>query len=53
VEDLIIAKLNWIQEIFSERQLDDIKNLLQNPEIDHAYVQHWCKQLNLKTFSIL
>ncbi len=53
IEDLIIAKLKWIQVLFSERQARDIENLLQNPTIDHIYLQYWIKKLNLNTFQLL
>lgn len=53
IEDLIIAKLKWIQILFSERQAKDIENLLQNPTIDHDYLQYWIKKLNLNTFQLL
>ena len=52
LEDLIIAKLIWIQQIQSEKQLIDIENLLLNPEKDLDYIQKWCKNLNLNTFSL-
>jgi hypothetical protein len=53
IEDLIIAKLNWIQTLFSERQAIDIESLLQNPTIDHDYLQYWVKKLNINTFNLL
>jgi hypothetical protein len=53
IEDLIIAKLKWIQILFSERQAKDIENLLQNPTVDHDYLQYWIKKLNLNTFQLL
>jgi hypothetical protein len=52
IEDLIIAKIRWIQEIYSDRQMNDIENLLRNPEIDFNYIRYWCKELNLNTFGI-
>ena len=53
LEDLIIAKLIWSQDSQSEKQLDDIQNLLLNPEKDMEYIQRWSKQLNLNTFNLL
>jgi hypothetical protein len=53
IEDLIIAKLRWIQTLFSERQARDIESLLQNPIVDHNYLQYWIKNLNLNTFQLL
>lgn len=54
IEDLILAKLIWIQELYSERQSEDIHNLLiDNLDLDSAYVQHWIKRLSLNTFGLI
>jgi hypothetical protein len=53
IEDLIISKIAWIQELQSDRQIDDIKNLLQNPMADKTYIQHWCQNLDFNTFNLL
>jgi hypothetical protein len=53
LEDLIISKLIWIQELQSDRQMSDIDNLLENPNVDMDYVNHWCKELDLNTFNLL
>ncbi|MCU0350718.1 MAG: hypothetical protein MUF43_07810 [Flavobacterium sp.] len=52
IEDLIISKLIWTQELQSNRQLEDIKNLLDNPSVDREYLKLWCKKLNLNTFHL-
>lgn len=52
LEDLIIAKLRWIQELQSEKQINDIQSLLLHPKIDYIYLNQWIKNLNLNTFSI-
>ncbi len=52
VEDLIIAKLIWTQQIYSEQQIRDIQNLLLFSEIDFDYIIEWCKKLKLKTFNL-
>jgi hypothetical protein len=52
VEDLIISKIIWIQELQSDRQIDDIENLLTNADADKTYIRNWCQQLHLETFSI-
>ena len=52
-EDLTISKFEWIQQLKSEKQILDIKNLLANPEIDKKYIKNWCNKLNLNTFNIL
>lgn len=52
IEDLIISKLIWTQQLQSNRQIDDIQNLLENPTIDKEYLLFWCKKLNLNTFNL-
>ncbi|MEL6254771.1 MAG: nucleotidyl transferase AbiEii/AbiGii toxin family protein [Bacteroidota bacterium] len=52
LEDLIIAKLRWIQDYQSDRQINDIKSLLLNPSIDWDYLTHWIQKLKLNTFNI-
>lgn len=52
-EDLIISKIDWIQQLFSDRQANDIKNLLDNPAIDKQYITDWCKKLNLNTYNLI
>ncbi|HEY4654855.1 MAG TPA: DUF6036 family nucleotidyltransferase [Cyclobacteriaceae bacterium] len=52
-EDLIISKLIWIQDVQSEKQMNDIKNLLESGDLDIVYIVSWIEQLNLKTFDLL
>lgn len=52
-EDLVISKIEWIQQFQSDKQTSDISNLLANPEIDRNYIFNWCKKLNLKTFNLI
>ncbi len=52
LEDLILSKLIWIQDLQSDRQKDDIRTLLENP-VDHAYIMRWITELNLTTFELL
>lgn len=53
VEDLILAKLIWIQDLFSENQANDIRNLLlDNPDLDTAYLQNWLLALALNTYQL-
>lgn len=51
-EDLVIAKLKWIQDIQSDTQLLDIKNLLDTDEIDFTYIKNWTRKLKLQTFKL-
>ena len=53
INDLIIAKLIWIQQYQSERHIFDIQNLLLNPDTDMEYIKKWCKKLNLQTFDLI
>jgi hypothetical protein len=52
-EDLILSKLIWIQELQSEKQIEDIKNLLENNTLDLSYIKKWIKELNLETFNLM
>ncbi|HEY5792048.1 MAG TPA: hypothetical protein VIS74_02040, partial [Chthoniobacterales bacterium] len=45
-EDLIISKLDWAKESHSERQMDDIQNLLASG-YDADYLGEWIKRLGL------
>jgi len=52
VEDLILSKLIWIQEVQSGRQMEDIRSLLQTrPNI--SYLKKWINELGLHTFGLL
>jgi len=52
VEDLIISKLIWIQQLQSGRQIEDIKMLLSNENIDRIYIREWINDLGLVTFDL-
>ena len=52
IEDLVIAKLKWIQQLYSERQIADIQNLLRVQNIDHGYLLYWKSKLRLNTFEL-
>jgi len=50
LEDLIISKLAWTRDLPSDRQLDDVKNLLQNRSaLDVRYLDEWIEALDLKS----
>jgi hypothetical protein len=51
-EDLILSKLIWIQEVQSNRQMEDIQNLLALP-VDKNYINYWIQELQLATFNLL
>ncbi len=52
-EDLIISKLQWIQTLESDKQKNDIVNLLDNEQLDLDYIKNWCRTLKLKTYKII
>lgn len=45
-EDLIISKLEWAKDSHSEKQLTDVRNLLQT-DYDRNYLQDWTGKLGL------
>lgn len=53
IEDLIISKLKWIQDLESEVQKRDIANLLNKSNVDRQYVTAWCEKLDLNTFNLI
>lgn len=52
-EDLILSKLIWIQELMSDRQTEDLKQLLGTSQLDWDYLKKWIKTLNLKTYGLI
>lgn len=46
VEDLIIAKLEWARDSGSQRQMEDVRTLLQATH-DASYLAQWVATLNL------
>jgi predicted nucleotidyltransferase component of viral defense system len=53
LEDLILSKIIWIQEYQSERQMEDVKNLLRNDKADMTYIKVWCQKMDLNTFNLI
>ena len=53
VEDLLLSKLIWIQELQSGVQIEDVKNLAQLKTLNWNYINKWIKDLNLQTFNIV
>jgi len=52
VEDLVISKLLWIQELESELQKRDIIQMLGNDGIDLTYIKSWSNRLKLNTYGL-
>ena len=52
-EDLIISKIDWIQQYQSDKQINDIQNLLAIPDIDMEYIIFWCEKQRLNTYELL
>jgi hypothetical protein len=53
LEDLIISKLIWIQQLQSAIQMTDIRNLIVSDNLDWEYINLWIGKLNLSTFNLL
>lgn len=49
-EDCVISKLEWARAGSSERQIRDVRGILdaQGPALDRAYVEHWVRELGLE-----
>lgn len=48
-EDLILSKLDWARDSFSEMQIRDVKNLLESdPHLDRRYIEEWVEKLRLR-----
>ncbi|MBC8320884.1 MAG: hypothetical protein H8E34_09200 [Bacteroidetes bacterium] len=52
-EDLVISKIEWIQQYPSPKQINDIENILDYEDIDKTYIIEWCNELGLVTFNLL
>ena len=53
LEDLIISKLIWTNQMFSSQQILDVQNLIDNKDLDRDYVKYWCNKLRLDTFKLI
>jgi hypothetical protein len=53
LEDLILSKLIWIQQVQSERQMQDIANLIASNKPDRNYLSYWINKLSIHTFGLL
>lgn len=51
-EDLLIAKLMWIQGYQSAVQMEDVKRLCQLSTMDWGYINNWIQKLKLNTFNL-
>jgi len=51
-EDLLLSKLIWIQQLQSNLQIEDIKNLSEIESLDWEYIRYWLKELQLNTFNL-
>ncbi|WP_284452516.1 hypothetical protein [Parachlamydia acanthamoebae] len=49
-EDLIISKLFWAKDSFSEIQIRDVKNLISSiTHLDYPYIREWVRKLELNS----
>lgn len=53
VEDLLLSKLIWVQELQVAIQMEDIKNIAQLENLDWVYIEEWILKLKLKTFNLI
>lgn len=53
LEDLILSKLIWIQQLQSAIQMEDIRTLIQADNIDWKHIHYWINKLNLHTFDLI
>jgi hypothetical protein len=53
LEDLIISKIQWYNISQSEKQLEDLKFLLLDSDLDMQYINSWIFNLQLKTYGLL
>lgn len=51
-EDLIISKIRWIQDLYSDRQIADVLQILNNPNLDIGYIKQWIRDLKLNTYQL-
>lgn len=48
-EDLILAKMIWAKDSYSEVQLTDVRNLMETVSgLDKKYIENWVSELGLK-----
>ena len=49
-EDVIINKLLWFQQARRSKDFEDARNVIavQRPSLDWAYLQLWCRRLDLE-----
>ncbi len=52
-EDLILSKIQWIQQLESERQKEDVRQLLKGTTLNLTYIKSWADFLNLNTYNLL
>ena len=48
-EDLLLSKLVWAADSYSEIQLQDVRNLIRSVAyLDWTYIEHWATELTLR-----
>lgn len=51
-EDLVISKLKWYAMSKSNKQLDDVKFLIEEIELKRQYLEIWTKRLNINRYGL-
>lgn len=50
-EDLVISKLRWVQISWSDRQLEDVRAIMDGGNAsDDEYIDEWIRRLSLENF---
>jgi Nucleotidyltransferase of unknown function (DUF6036) len=52
-EDLLISKIIWIQQLQSDIQKEDIREIGKATGLDWPYINHWISLLKLNTFGLI
>ena len=48
-EDLVLSKLYWAKDTFSDMQLGDVRNIIsQLKDMDFSYIEKWVQELGIE-----
>jgi hypothetical protein len=51
-EDLLLSKLIWIQDLQSNIQMEDIKNIAALNNLNWSYIRQWINELKINNFNL-
>jgi len=52
-EDLVLSKLKWYNITPSDKQMEDVKFLMLDEDMEKSYIEYWVKKLKIKTHGVL